>query len=105
VSREGKSLPLLLLLQLAPLSAMPSRILCFSALSCTELGWAGLTRDRGVWWSFRQCFRRSDLFPSVTALKRKCWDDGVVLTPLILPDLILIYSFGVGKGLKTSTFH
>ena len=41
----------------------------------------------------------------LTALRTKGSDDRVVLDPLILPDRILIYSFGVGKGLSTVTSH
>ena len=59
-----------------------------------------------MWWSFIQCFGRADLFPSVTALRTEGSDDRVVLEHhLILPDRILIYSFGVGKGLTTGTSH
>ena len=46
-------------------------------------------------------FGRANLFPSVTVLRTKGSDDGVVLELLILPDSTLIYSFGMGKGLTT----
>jgi hypothetical protein len=62
-------------------------------------------------------FGRTDLFPSVIALrtktkkerkkkrKRKLGQRSSSHTPLILPDRILKYSFGVGKGLTTGTSH
>lgn len=49
-------------------------------------------------------FGRADLFPSVTALRTKVSDDGIVLmNPQTFR--ILIYSFGVGKGLTTDNSH
>jgi hypothetical protein len=71
---------------------------------CSESGRAGLMRSATSQWgvrqSFRQHFRKTDLFPSVNSS-----DDKVVLAPLILLDRILIYSFGVGKGRTTGTSH
>lgn len=51
-------------------------------------------------------FGKSRPLRSVTALRTEGLDNRVVLCiPLILPDRILVYSFGVGKGLTTGTSH
>ena len=56
-------------------------------LLCTDSGWAGSMRGRldseecGRA-SGSECFRREDLFPSVTSLGTKGSDDGVVLAHL-----------------------
>ena len=82
--------------------------LCYASNS-TKSGQAGPTKGR---LASEECSRasgglsgRADLFPRVTALWTEGSDNRVVLAPLILPDRILIYSFGMGKGLTTGTSH
>ena len=51
-------------------------------------------------------FGKADLFPSVTALRTEALrSQSSSHTPLILPDRILLYSFGVGQGLTIGTSH
>ena len=56
--------------------------------------------QRSFWWHF------ADLFPSVTALRTEAlgWQSSSC-TSLILPNRILIYSFGVFQGLAIGTSH
>ena len=62
-------------------SAMPSRLLVYST---------------------RQCLGEQNSSQVLQLLGQKLSEDGVNLrTLLILPDKILIYSFGVGQGLTT----
>jgi hypothetical protein len=89
-------------------SAMPSQFGYLVTLCPPALIGVWLTRlssQWGVQQSFRQRFRRAELFPSVTtALMTEALGFlSSFRTHLILLDRTLIYSFGVSQGLTTVT--